>query len=196
MVTTCFGRAWPSSGHNVDVIHKWEKTQLYVYRRYIMDKEISLLQSIASDMLLSGGWFWICGLEVRGDGCFVRCCSLDEFRWTLVSCDGRFCRKYGLLGLLRYSWWLLRGVVHVWPILCLTGQGACAWQLYRSVECRAGSLLPRRDRRVVFNVVTISAINTKSRQLCFWRTLLPSFNIHKHNGDDEPEELFLDLHHA
>jgi hypothetical protein len=24
MVTTCFGRAWPSSGHNVDV-HKWEK---------------------------------------------------------------------------------------------------------------------------------------------------------------------------
>jgi hypothetical protein len=22
MVTTCFGRAWPSSGHNVDVVHK------------------------------------------------------------------------------------------------------------------------------------------------------------------------------
>jgi hypothetical protein len=22
MVTTCFGRAWPSSGHNVDVLHK------------------------------------------------------------------------------------------------------------------------------------------------------------------------------
>jgi hypothetical protein len=22
IVTTCFGRAWPSSGHNVDVVHK------------------------------------------------------------------------------------------------------------------------------------------------------------------------------
>jgi hypothetical protein len=25
IATTCFGRAWPSSGHNVDVVHKWEK---------------------------------------------------------------------------------------------------------------------------------------------------------------------------
>jgi hypothetical protein len=45
----------------VDVMHKWEKTQLYVYRPYIMDKEISLLQSIVSAMSLNGGWFWIWG---------------------------------------------------------------------------------------------------------------------------------------
>jgi hypothetical protein len=25
IATTCFGRAWPSSGHIVDVVHKWEK---------------------------------------------------------------------------------------------------------------------------------------------------------------------------
>jgi hypothetical protein len=30
IVTTSFGRAWPSSGHNVDVVHKREKTRLYV----------------------------------------------------------------------------------------------------------------------------------------------------------------------
>jgi hypothetical protein len=41
IVTTCFGRAWPSSGHNVEVMHKREKTQLYVYRRYIRGNEIS-----------------------------------------------------------------------------------------------------------------------------------------------------------
>jgi hypothetical protein len=62
-----------------------------------------LVVTVYCDMLLSGGWFWVCGLEVRGDGCFVRCCSLGEFQWSLVSCDGRFCRKYGLLGLLWYS---------------------------------------------------------------------------------------------
>jgi hypothetical protein len=38
------------------------------------------------------------------------------------------------------------------------------------------------------HVVTIAAINRITRQLCFWRTLLPSFNISKHNGDDEPED--------
>jgi hypothetical protein len=37
------------------------------------------------------------------------------------------------------------------------------------------------------HVVTIAAINTKPRRLCFWRSLLPTFDIHKHNGDDEPE---------
>jgi hypothetical protein len=29
IATTCFGRAWPSSCHNVDV-YKWEKTRFYV----------------------------------------------------------------------------------------------------------------------------------------------------------------------
>jgi hypothetical protein len=48
-----------------------------------MGNEILLLQSIVSDMLLSRGWFWVCGLEVRGDGCFVRCCSIGEFQWSL-----------------------------------------------------------------------------------------------------------------
>jgi hypothetical protein len=34
-----------------------------------------------------------------------------------------------------------------------------------------------------------AAINRITSQLCFWRTLLPSFNICKHNGDDEPEDV-------
>jgi hypothetical protein len=38
------------------------------------------------------------------------------------------------------------------------------------------------------HVVAIAKINRITRQLCFWRTLFLSFNIRKHNGDDEPED--------
>jgi hypothetical protein len=41
------------------------------------------------------------------------------------------------------------------------------------------------------HAVTIAAINTIPRQLCFWRTLLHTFDIQKHNGDDEPEDFVL-----
>jgi hypothetical protein len=77
----------------------------------------------------------------------------------------------------------------------------CAQMRKNTVVCRAGSLLPGGERRgCIYTlwpddcqarpkyVVAIAAINTLPRQLCFWRTLLPSFNIRKHNGDDETED--------
>jgi hypothetical protein len=38
------------------------------------------------------------------------------------------------------------------------------------------------------HVVAIAAINAIPRQLCFWGILLPTFDIPKHKGDDEPED--------
>jgi hypothetical protein len=61
-------------------------------------------------------------------------------------------------------------------------------QLWFSNLCKTSTLWPEDGQARPKHVVTIAAINTIQRQLCFWRTLLPSFNIRKHNGDYEPEE--------
>jgi hypothetical protein len=54
--------------------------------------------------------------------------------------------------------------------------------------CKTSTLWPEDGQARPKHVVTIAAINTKSRQLCFGRTPLPSFNVRKHNRDDEPED--------
>jgi hypothetical protein len=61
-------------------------------------------------------------------------------------------------------------------------------QLCFSHLCTTPTLWPEDGQARPKHVVAIAAINRITRQLCFWRTLLPSFNIRKHNGDDEPED--------
>jgi hypothetical protein len=61
-------------------------------------------------------------------------------------------------------------------------------QLCFSHLCTTWTLWPEVGQARPKHVVAIAAINTIPRQLCFWRTLLPSFNTRKHNGDVEPED--------
>jgi hypothetical protein len=61
-------------------------------------------------------------------------------------------------------------------------------QLCFSHLCTTSTLWPEDGQARPKHVVAIAAINRITRELCFWRTLLPSFNIRKHNGDDEPED--------
>jgi hypothetical protein len=56
---------------------------------------------------------------------FLRCGVLQKNTVSRVCCS--------IAGDLR--------VVHVWSVLCLAGQRACAWRVCIIVECRAGSLL-------------------------------------------------------
>jgi hypothetical protein len=107
MVTTCFGRAWPSSGHNVDVLHKWENHNCM------------------------SGWF-------------------------------------------AAAIWVAANQPDI--------------QLWFSHLCTTSTLWPEDGQARPKHIVTIAAINTIPRQLCFWRTLLPFFNICKHNGDDVSED--------
>jgi hypothetical protein len=119
IATICFGRAWPSSGHNVDVVHKWEK----------------------KTHNCTSGWFaaavWVeevwCGWGS----------SVEGF------CGLRMCR-------------ILSGVDEE-----VFGRHYCR------LASEDGQAWPK-------HVVAIVAINTIPRKLCFWRTLLPSFNTKRY----------------
>jgi hypothetical protein len=133
IATTCFGRAWPSSGHVVDV-YKWEKTRFCLV------------------------WTPLSGVHTRqnsthpqpAEALTAGTSPTPDFSYSNRSSEPPRHRVFS----------------HLYTSTC--------WP-------EDGQARPK-------HVVAIAAINRITRQLCFWRTLLPSFNIRKHNGDDEPED--------
>jgi hypothetical protein len=156
MVTTCFGHAWPSSGHKLML--------------YTNEKKHNCMS----------GWFaaavWV------GE---VRCgwgSSVVDF------CGMRMCRILHIRSPQKPS------PLEPHPHRTSPTQTAAAnqpdIQWCFSHLCSASTLWPEDCQARPKNVVAIAAINRIKWQLCFWRTPLPSFNKRKHNGDDEPEDLF------
>jgi hypothetical protein len=106
--------------------------------------------------------------------------NVDAYKWEKHDCMSGWFAAAVWVGEVRCGWGS-RGEGFCGLRMCRILSGVDATHLY------ASTLWPEDGQARPKHVVAIAAINRTTRQLCFWQTLLPSFNIRKHNGDDEPE---------